>query len=251
RKMLDTTASTINGVATNIALQFNLHSASIDKGGRYVFLYPTGVDLGSPRYASQVYVWDTVTDAITALTGGGNAGMPDVHPGGHDAHGFGVSINHDCCVSTTWDGAQWQMRTLDNPLVSWDLINPVLTPQEIYLSDHPSWNNARPDVQVPLLSTMFRYGANTAPWRAWDDEIIAIDTAAPAGAIRTVWRFAHHRSDVGSDTDPTTPYFWYEPRASVSPDGHWAIFTSNWEKTLGTDPDTHTNRQDVFLLQLR
>jgi hypothetical protein len=37
----------------------------------------------------------------------------------------------------------------------------------------------------------------------------------------------------------------------VSPDGHWVIFTSNWEKTLGTDVrDGGTARQDVFLLRL-
>jgi hypothetical protein len=40
----------------------------------------------------------------------------------------------------------------------------------------------------------------------------------------------------------------------VSQDGRWVLFTSNWEKTLGTDPggaDGERARQDVFLLQLK
>jgi hypothetical protein len=121
----------------------------------------------------------------------------------------------------------------------------------VYLSDHATWANAQPNVLVPIISATYRYAAsqNTAPWRAWDDEIIAIETDGAASGM--VWRFAHHRSDIGSDSNEDNPYFWYEPRPSVSPDGRWVIFTSNWEKTLGTDVrDGGTARQDVFLLRL-
>ena len=248
RKMLDTTASTLDGVPTNVMLNFRLHSASIDKSGRYVILYPTGADLGSPRYASQVYIWDTSTGVFTAMTAGGHDGGPDVHPGGHDAPGFGYSVNHDCCTSSSWDAGQWQFRSLAAPLAPRDLISPVMTPKEIYLSEHPSWNNAQPDVLVPIISGTFRYGDNTDPWRAWDDEILAIETDAPSA---TVWRFAHHRSNIGTDGNPTLSNFWYEPRPNVSPNGRWVIFTSNWEKTLGSDPRAGGYRQDAFLLQLR
>ena len=251
RKVINTLASTINGVATNIPLNFKLHAATIDRSGRYVFLHPTAVDLAAPRYASQAYIWDTSTDVITAITSGGADGGPAALPGGHGAPGFGVSVNHDCCTSSSWDGAQWQFRSLATPLITRDLINPILTPKEVYLSDHATWGNAQPNVLVPIIAATYRYAAsqNTAPWRAWDDEIIAIQTDAPSGA--TVWRFAHHRSNIGSDTYPDNPYFWYEPRPSVSPDGRWVIFTSNWEKTLGTDVrDGGAARQDVFLLRL-
>ena len=248
RKLLNTLTSTLNGAPTNITLNFRLHSASIDRSGRFVFLYPTAVDLGAPRHASQVYVWDTDLDTFTALTSGGADGSPATHAGGHDAPGYGYSVNHDCCVSTSWDAGQWELRRLDAPLVAWDLVSPVLTPQEIYLSDHPTWNNARPDVLVPFINATFRYGNNPAPWRPWDEEIIGVRTDVPLGA--TVWRYAHHRSAVGSDTDASVPYFWYEPRPNVSRDGRWVIFTSNWEKTLGTDPGTNTARQDVFLLAI-
>jgi regulation of enolase protein 1 (concanavalin A-like superfamily) len=251
RKVINTLTSTINGVATNIPLNFKLHAATIDRSGRYVFLHPTAVDLAAPRYASQAYIWDTSTDVITAITSGGADGGTAALPGGHGAPGFGVGVNHDCCTSSAWDGAQWQFRSLATPLSPHDMINPILTPKEVYLSDHATWANAQPNVLTPIIVATYRYAAsqNTAPWRAWDDEIIAIQTDAPSGA--TVWRFAHHRSNIGNDTYPDNPYFWYEPRPSVSPDGHWVIFTSNWEKTLGTDVrDGGTARQDVFLLRL-
>jgi hypothetical protein len=55
---------------------------------------------------------------------------------------------------------------------------------------------------------------------------------------------------VSSDSNPTGLYFWYEPIANVSPDGRWVMFTSNWDKTLGTDSQEATYRQDVFIVAL-
>lgn len=251
KKLLDTTASSLNGVPTAIALNFKLHSASIDRSGRYVLLYPTVVDQAAPRYASQEYIWDTVTDVFTAMTSGGKDGGPSVRPYGHEAPGFGYNINADCCTSSTWDAAQWQVRSLADPLITADLIRPVMTPKEIYLADHTSWGNAQPNTLVPVISGNYRFGDNTTPWRAWDDEILAIETGAPAGTGGTVWRFAHHRSAVAGDVNPLAISFWYTPRPNVSRNGRWVIFTSNWEKTIGTDSRDGSFRTDVFLVELK
>ena len=106
-----------------------------------------------------------------------------------------------------------------------------------------------------LNSANYRYGLNTTAWRAWDEEIIAVQTdVAFAGQGATVWRFAHHRSNVANDDDPTTLSFWYTPRAIVSQDGRWAIFTSNWDKSLGIDSRGQPGemyRQDVFIVELK
>jgi hypothetical protein len=241
RKVLNTQTSTINGVPTNIPLNFLLHSCFIDKSGRYVFLGPRAAALAAPRSASQVYVWDTDTDTITGIT-------PAMLAGGHGAAGYGTYINQDCCTSSTWDAAQWQFRNLSDVTRHGDLISPVLATKEVYLSDHTTWANSRADALVPVISSTFRYGNNTAPWRAWDDEIIGVDTTGGIGGI--VYRFAHHRSNAASDADPTTTYFWYQPIANVSPNGQWVIVTSNWEKTLGKDSSEGTFRQDVFLVHL-
>ena len=52
------------------------------------------------------------------------------------------------------------------------------------------------------------------------------------------------------DNNPNADYFWYQPIANISPDGKWVLFTSNWEKTLGSDPTTGYHRDDVFLVKL-
>ena len=240
QKLLNTIDSTINGTPTGTPLNFHLHSAQIDKSGRYVFLYPTAVDLTAPRSAPQVVLWDTATDTITPITSSMKAG-------GHDAAGYGYWVNQDCCTSSSWDAAQWQFRSLSSPAQTSDLISPVLSVKEVFLADHTTWNNAQPSTLVPVISSTYRYGDNTTPWRAWDDEIIGIDTAGGGGIV---YRFAHHRSNVGSDANPAQPYFWYEPIANISPDGRWVLFTSNWEKTLGRDSSEGTFRQDVFLVRL-
>ena len=250
RKLLNTVNSTLNGNATGITLGFHIHSANIDRSGRYVFIYPTSGDVSAGK--KPVYIWDTSTDTFTGVST-----LPD----GHDSAGFGVSINQSCCAGTEpYDPAQWQYRVLSAPNKTTDLINPVLAVSqtaEVYLADHSSWLNASPTAALPFISSLYRYGAGatdfvTYPWRAWDDEIIAVSTDGSG----TVYRFCHHRSNSGSDADPTILNFWSEPIAAISPDGKWVIFTSNMEKTLGTDTtpgntDPSTFRQDVFVAGLQ
>jgi len=247
RMVLDTAASTLNGNRLGTPLDFHLHHAAIDRSGRYVALYPASTDLAAPRKAAQVYIWDLSAGTITPLP------LVDARSGGHDAFGYGVSVNKDCCSGNTpWDAAQWQLRRLASPVASRDLIGPLISPKEINLSDHPTWNNARPDALVPFVTATYRYGANAVEWRPWDDEIDAVQTDVGDGSAE-VWRLAHHRSNVANDDDPSVISFWYTPRPNISRDGRWVLFTSNWEKTLGADPQGAAGekaRQDVFLLRL-
>lgn len=243
--VLDSLASTITRggavAATTIPLGFLLHHQWIDLSGRYVLLFPVSGSFPSPL---PYFIWDLQTDAVARV---------DRFPGGHEALGYGWHVNQDCCTATAYDGAQWQLRSLSAPAVTADLIDPVQSPPAPFLADHTSWNNAQAGARVPILSSLYRYGSARAPWRAWDDEIVAIQTdASPAGA--TVWRFAHHRSAIAFDGGGGEgQYFWYLPRATISPNGRFALFTSNWEKTLGTsvtgDPGGNY-RTDVFIVAL-
>jgi hypothetical protein len=233
--LLDTTTSTVTvndtKTPTNIPLNFHLHHAWLDKSGRYVILETTARD--RPARAP-LYVWDTTGTSVTALPESGTLA------GGHFATGVGAMVNQDCCTATTWDAAQWQMRSLATPTANHDLITPVLSPQETYAGDHASWNNAQAGALVPFVTAYYRTSSENAPWRPWDDEIIGVETAG--GSNATVWRFAHHRTSLVS--------FWDTPRANVSQDGRWALFTSNWERTLGADPGGGP-REDVFMVELR
>jgi hypothetical protein len=244
--LVNTIASTLDGQPAGTLLDFRIHAIAIDRSGRYVTIYPTAADTQAPRSAAPAYVWDTEASTFTAVP------VVEARSGGHDAYGYGTRVNQDCCTSSTWDAAQWQLRSLATPLATADLISPVLLPKEVYLADHPSWHNAQSDRLVPFIDANYRYGGNTTEWRAWDEEIIAVQTDA-AGSGAAVWRFAHHHSAVANDSDPSRIYFWYTPRMNVSPDGRWALFTSNWGKTLGTDPGGETggtSRQDLFLVEL-
>jgi hypothetical protein len=102
------------------------------------------------------------------------------------------------------------------------------------------------------VTATYRYGTESVEWRPWDDEIVAVQTDNASGGAE-VWRLAHHRSRVANDDSPGVIAFWYTPRPNISRDGRWVLFTSNWEKTLGTDPQGAAGekaRQDVFLLRL-
>ena len=249
RHVVDTLASTVDGTPANIPLNFRLHHSFMDKSGQYVMLYPPGMDQQAPRKASPGYLWNLATNQFTELP------LLAGRVSGHDGIGFGYITNQDCCTRSTWDAAQWQIRSFAAPFTIADLIGPMLMPKEVMLADHQSWANAEQGRLVPIISATYRYGLNTSEWRAWDDEIIAVQTDVALSAQGgMVWRFAHHRSNVANDNDPGTLSFWYTPRAIVSQDGRWAIFTSNWDKTLGTDsrgqPGTMF-RQDVFVVELK
>lgn len=242
--ILDTRHSTVTvGGTTNptsLPLGFRLHHAWIDQSGQWVVLYPTG---GVPAH---YVVWNLTTHTFTPVV---------TRPFGHDALGYGWQVNQDCCASgAPFDGAQWQIRHLSSPQSSLDLISPQLSPQQTFIAEHTSWNNAQPDRRVPVLSSLYRYfknSYNTTPWRAWDDEIVAIQTSAPGAS--TVWRFAHHRSDITMDNGTDGTYFWYQPHANISPNGRWALFASNWEKTLGEASNSEpegVHRTDVFIVRL-
>src|SRR5262245_48516945 len=67
RRFVDTMGSTVDGRPSPVRLNFSLHHAAIDRSGRYVMLYSTSADQGSPRYAAQEYLWDVETGAVTEL----------------------------------------------------------------------------------------------------------------------------------------------------------------------------------------
>jgi hypothetical protein len=210
-------------------LGWKIHAGAIDRTGRYVLIFPTAPDLQRLKIA-QVQIWDTQTNALTPMS---------KFPGGHGACGFGTYINQDSAVGD-WDAAQWLLRDLATPDTLKSLIPQVQRPKETYLSDHQSWRANKANASVPVVSSTYRSappaGSPAEPWRAWDEEIIAVATDG-SGVVN---RFCHHQSTYATGSD-----FWDQPICNVDPSGHYAIVTSNWGKTVGT------GRQDVFLVELK
>lgn len=239
-KLLDTITGTINGhhVPAPFAWGFYLHACCSDHSGRYVILGPV---MSSPF---NNIIWDTQTDHFMPMA---------VHGGGHGVPGYMHNVNRP----DDSDAAQTLLRSMATPDVVTELVVPYPQPPEFQADGHVSWNNAyfaaEPFASTPAcLVGTYRYGAGltNGGWREWDDEVISI-----AVTPTTVKRFCHHRSDIRHDMYPETHLgYWYTPRVNISPDGRFAIFTSNWEKTLGEDPigaaEGAGHRQDVFLVQL-
>ena len=139
---------------------------------------------------------------------------PSVLPG-HDAYGYGVAINQDCCTSTTWDAGQWQFRNFATPTLSHDLIATILSPKEVSLADHPSWTT-RAVTDSCHTSALFatartpRHGVHgtTSWWRSRRMELP--ERMRRSGASRTTDpTFATistpPRRTSAYDRDPTSP----------------------------------------------
>jgi hypothetical protein len=224
--ILDTQAGTIDGVPnTDITWGWLIHNTRIDKSGRYVVMTAATGPYG-------LVVWDVLTGQVTHIT---------PNASGHKVSGYGTLINQDYKAGSPYDAMQWVTRSLlraDIGAVT-ELITPLLTPTGQGGDSHPSWNQAQPGVNVPMVLATYRLDTDVSAWRAWDDEIIAVRTD---GVVSTVWRFAHHRSKV------TAGDFYEQPRGNVSQDGRWFLFSSNWEETVGSDGPTL--RVDAFIVKL-
>jgi hypothetical protein len=225
------TLDTLTLTDFNAGRGFLLHSTTIDLTARYVLMVPSQK---SGVAGGHLFVWDLAADTVTEVT---------TAVSGHCALGRGVYVNQDCAPGTPWDAAQWTFRQFAQVDDVVNTINPVLTPQEVSLGEHPSWTNMQ-TLADPFVSATYRYAPSDVPWRAWDEEIITI--SVDSGEVR---RQCHHRSQV-LDTNDVWDY-WATPRANVSNDGKWALFTSNWGRTLGPNPVEGGDRQDAFLVELR
>ncbi len=225
--LLDTTKSIVDGHAANTTLGFGMYTAHIDRSGRYV-----NFDKGD---LSQSFVWDVIAGTVYRVT--------SQAPGAH-ALGYANSANPSGYYGSFSDPLEWSSRNLDQANVNNAayLIPPgwLPTPHQMIYDGRVSWNNAQPSAAAPVLASIARDSRSTLAWRLWDDEIIAVATD---GSSR-FWRFAHHRSlwDTAS--------VWDQPRGNVSQDGRWFAFTSNWERTLGSDSSNGAIRQDVFIVDL-
>lgn len=234
-KLLDSVASTINGVPTATTLGWRMHAMQMDKSGRYVII--------TKKDDSYSWIWDTTTGTISHLsvaTGGG----------GHEATGWQTLISN----TGNDDSMDWRQRYLAVPFVTRSLISPFPVPGSFATASHANWNNTTSDMEQPVFAAIQRVNLATNPWREWEDEIISMRTDGTGTAVT---RYCHHRSNceyiaVFPVNPAHTDTFYYSPRPNVSPDGHWCVFTSNWNYTLGDDPYENTGankRQDVFLVE--
>ncbi len=184
----------------------SLDEVQVDKTGRWVMV-KTG---DSGRSAIEGQVHDLLTGSIENLTDNG----PDYNPG-HSDNGRGIVIGHD----------NWQNRELRRDFAS---------PHSYFsIFDWLDWNQ---DSHLSLLaenedwilvSAFGPYGSSM-DWGPFWNEIFQVAT----DGSKRVRRLAHHQSYVAD--------YYDSPRANISRDGRFAVFTSNWGGS----------KRDVFILSI-
>lgn len=191
-----------------------LDEVQVDKTGNYLVI-KTGQ---SGAGVIEVEILDLLNGNKQYLTDNG----PDYAPG-HSDNGTGFVIGAD-----NWNNA-YTFRTLTNPHTFYNVIdynNDWSQGTHVsMLADDESW----------LLVSSFI--ANTLPSTGiFSDEIYQVAT----DGSKAVRRLCHHHSDYLNQTNFNDQY-WSEPKANVSRNGKYAVFTSNWGST---------SRRDVFVLQI-
>ncbi|HEX8818137.1 MAG TPA: hypothetical protein VF753_21790 [Terriglobales bacterium] len=181
----------------------------------------------------QNYFWEIGTSTVLACTTASNCL-------GHSAVGYKYFINSPTTPK--------QQSQLIRPLASVSNQTEIWTqgpPNHIPWDNHQSWQNATPSDDNPYLSSSST-GVPVA--YAWDNEIDGFSTNGSG----KVYRFAH------TFATGNTPFFsGANAIGSVSRDGKFFAWCSDWEGTLGSTKGSYTCtigsncRSDVFIVLLK
>ena len=194
-------------------LEVNFHKQSWGANGGAVFNLATNT-------------WSLVTNA-------------DPYWSGHVAMGNGKYANASGSINGR-DSRGSVVRNPDNLMNSSDYLfvdQPPDTLNQWCDSEHHSWLNSNDNSNAPLFISRFIV---VPPCQfAWSGELIA----AAVDGSNTVWRFAHNHA--------TGRCNYGQGFAQISNDGKWALFSSYWDGSLGSDTSFGcSTRIDTFIVQL-
>lgn len=190
-----------------------LDEVQVDKSGNYLVI-KTG---NSGPSVIEVEILNLQTSAMEYLSDNG----PDFSPG-HSDNGTGSVIGAD----------NWMNRYLFRALATpHQFITIIDHNNDWSLGDHASM--LADDESWILFST---FVANTLPSSGiFVDELYQVST----DGNQSVRRLVHTHSDVLNQN--SNDQYWSMPRANISRNGKFAVFTSNWGSTT---------RRDVFVLMI-
>jgi len=220
------TAGTIN-----LGDRFYIHNSRLSKDGKWVRIGFQSC-ISNCAGGIQVYLWQIDTNTLTACTIATNCL-------GHTALGYSHMVN-----SPTTPTQQTQtIRPLSN-LHNQTHVWTDGPPSHIPWDNHQSWENANAADSYPFLSSSATGVPIAYPW---DNEVDGFSTNGSG----LVYRFAHTFSSGQS-------LFFSSANAigSVSADGRFFAWSSDWEGTLGSTTGDKTCslesncRSDVFIVAL-
>jgi hypothetical protein len=214
----------------NLPDRWMIHNVKISKDGNWLVIAPAGcltTCLHGP------YFWQIGTTTVYDC---GQGGLCD----GHWTEGYTHWVNNNNTPFTNQ-----VMRLFDQPSSAASITHsfPVgLTG----IDQHQSWNNVDPLDSVPFGATTW---TKKTPFPApWYNEVIAV----AADGSGTTWRFAH-TFITANNQQFSTKY----AIGSISQDGRFFMFSSDWMGTLGSEEGQKTCtigtncRGDVFVVELR
>jgi hypothetical protein len=208
-----------NGQAS-VSTPYLIRHAYLSKSGKYVLIMVNWFGW---------YIWNLSTLSVSACAIGSSDECAGYMSVGYNTIVNGPAIAGDMQVAK---------RPLQNLGQIAQMVWPV--PFEWDQAQHFTWSNVDKRDTRPVCGSTYNYEGDTTIDQPFAGEIFCVETD---GFASTVWRFAHNRATyIG-------PYFQTQPLGSVSRDGRFFLFTSDWDAQLGTGTDGQP-LSDVFIVRL-
>jgi len=230
------TGVTDSGNVTGVTDEFYIHNARLSLDGNWVTVSRQTCITTCTNH--MVYNWQLGTTNITSNV---------IQNSGH----WTVGYNHVANDSTSPHQQSVQLAPASSPgtntcLADCGAANP---PQYSNWDTHFSWQNANAADSNLAFGSSFITGTEV-PAQAWNNEVMGYD----ASGSGTVYRFG--RNYITGNTSAT--FAAEQGIGSVSQDGKWFAFASDWDCELGSNTggasgttSPYNCRADVFMLQLK
>jgi hypothetical protein len=223
-QVYDTEAETVNGARVPGATEsFSIHAIKISGDGKIVMV-------GGDRMMR--HFWDIGTATVETARAMVNVG--------HFAMGYSSFLN---TAESTSDGKWCKLGMAIRPLTVLTSVKYLLTSKQCgdtltVGDDHVSWNNDDTTDKQPFATSTVSGPPNVSIKAAWEDEILVF---MQDGAV--------HREAHTFDSGRSKFFACRNAIGSISQDGKWFFFSSDWEGGLGRD-SAGNPRCDDFAAEL-
>jgi hypothetical protein len=222
-QVYDTQAGTVNGAPiSNPADSFSIHAVKVSGDGKVVM-----VGGGQLRR-----FWHVGTNEVDAQRSNINEG--------HFALGYSSFLNS---AFSTSDGKWCKVGMATRLLTSLGSVNYILSSKQCADKlprgdDHVSWNNDDSTDKQPFATSTVTMPLGTPVTAPWQNEVLVF---MPDGTV--------HREAHTFNSGKAKFFSCQYAIGSISQDGKWFFFSSDWEGTLGTD-SAGNSRCDDFAVEL-
>ena len=222
--------------AVTIPDRFSIHNVKLSKDGNWLVIVNTTCFAGT---CEGPFFWQVGTTTVNACGKNGCTGHWT------EGHTTWINCNGKPVGTGVYETGQYQARNFSTPAAPRSLVSQFPVGLQTPFDTHASWNNADSADTNPIFSSTWT--PLTSPWLPWHNEILGI---SPVDG--TVWRFAHTYVTTNSQRFSTKHAI-----GSISQDGRFFAFSSDWMGTLGSESGSSSCtvgtdcRGDVFVVALQ